>query len=55
MDTILAIDIKKGKVVKAFAGFRMNYKPLKINSVDFSDPIKFINYIKKIHNWIKFI
>ena len=47
MQTILAIDIQKGKVVKAFAGFRMNYKPLKINSIDFSDPIKFINYIKK--------
>ena len=29
METILAVDLKKGKVVRAFAGFRSNYKPLK--------------------------
>ena len=30
IEIILAIDLKKGKVVRAFAGFRLNYKPLKI-------------------------
>ena len=45
MQVILAVDIKQGKVVKAFAGFRLNYKPLKINTKDFSDPIKFISFV----------
>ena len=33
----LAVDIKNGKVVKAYAGTRLNYKPLKIKNKDFSD------------------
>ena len=45
METILAVDIKKGKAVKAFAGFRLNYKPLMVNSLDYSDPIKLIRTI----------
>ena len=47
MKTILAVDLKKGKVVKAFAGFRLNYKPLIINNIDFSDPCKLINFVVK--------
>ena len=39
IEIILAIDLKKGRVVKAFAGFRLNYKPLKIGNFDLSDPI----------------
>ena len=42
IETILAIDLKKGKVVRAFAGFRLNYKPLKIGNLDLSDPITLI-------------
>ncbi len=42
---ILAVDLKKGKVVRAFAGFRLNYKPLKLGFFDFSDPITFINKV----------
>ena len=42
IEIILAIDLKKGKVVKAFAGFRLNYKPLKIRNLDLSDPITLI-------------
>ena len=34
IEIILAIDLKKGKVVRAFAGFRLNYKPLKIGNLD---------------------
>ncbi len=45
MEIILAIDLKKGLVVKAFAGFRLNYKPLVVNSVNYSDPIKLISKI----------
>ena len=37
MKVIPAIDIKKGKIVKAFAGYRINYKPLIINKKNFSD------------------
>ena len=33
METILAVDLKKGKVVRAFAGFRLNYKPLKSKKI----------------------
>ncbi len=47
MQIILAVDIKGGKVVKAFAGLRFNYKPLYINNEDFSDPIKLIEITKK--------
>ena len=47
MEIILAIDLKKGLVVKAFAGFRLNYKPLMVNSLDYSDPIKLIRTILK--------
>ena len=39
IEIILAIDLKKGSVVKAFAGFRLNYNPLKIGNFDLSDPI----------------
>ena len=42
IETILAIDLKKGKVVRAFAGFRLNYKPLKIGNLDLSAPITLI-------------
>ena len=45
MEIILAIDLKKGLVVKAFAGFRLNYKPLVVNSVNYSDPIQLIKII----------
>ena len=34
--------MKKGKVVRAFAGFRFNYKPLKLGNLDLSDPIVLI-------------
>ena len=37
MIKIFAVDIKNGKVVKAYAGARFNYKPLKIKNKDFSD------------------
>ena len=37
MIKIFAVDIKNGKVVKAYAGTRLNYKPLKIKNKDFSD------------------
>ena len=42
IEIILAIDLKKGKVVRAFAGFRFNYKPLKLGNLDLSDPIVLI-------------
>ena len=32
METILAVDLMKGKVVRAF-GFRQNYKPIKVSKV----------------------
>ncbi len=47
MSVILAVDIMNGKVVKAFAGIRMNYRPLFIHKEDFSDPIKLIKTLKK--------
>ena len=37
MIKIFAIDIKCGKVVKAYAGARFNYKPLILKKKDFSD------------------
>ncbi len=45
METILAVDLKKGKVVRAFAGFRLNYKPLKSTKDDLENPE---NFIKKV-------
>ena len=39
---IFAIDIKKGKVVKAFAGLRFNYKLLSLDNFDYSNPIRLI-------------
>ena len=45
METILAVDLKKGKVVRAFAGFRLNYKPLKSRKYNLENPE---NYIKKV-------
>ena len=47
MQVILAVDILNGKVVKAFAGLRFNYKPLFIKNKDFSDAISLINEVKK--------
>lgn len=48
MIKIFAIDIKCGKVVKAYAGARFNYKPLKLKKKDFSDADFVIkNVIKK--------
>ena len=43
IEIILAIDLKKGRVVRAFAGFRLNYKPLKIGNLDLSDPVILIH------------
>ena len=45
MKLILAIDIRKGKVVKAYAGFRSNYKKLLLDNNDFSCPLFFINTV----------
>ena len=52
MKLILAIDIRKEKVVKAYAGFRSNYKKLLLNNNDFSCPLFFIKTViqrVKIH------
>ncbi len=45
MKHILAIDLKNGKVVKAFAGFRLNYKPLVLDKKDFSCPFVMISKV----------
>ena len=45
METILAVDLKKGKVVRAFAGFRSNYKPLKSTKYNLESPVNFINKV----------
>ena len=50
MQVILAVDIVEGKVVKAFAGIRSNYKPLFINHRDYSNPIVLIKEIIKKTN-----
>jgi phosphoribosylformimino-5-aminoimidazole carboxamide ribotide isomerase len=50
MKLILAIDIKNGKVVKAYAGFRLNYKPLVLDKKDFSCPF---TLIKKAYRDLK--
>ena len=42
MNIILAVDIVNGKAVKAYAGIRTNYKPLRIKEEDFSNPFKLI-------------
>ncbi len=47
MNLILAIDIMNGKVVKAFAGLRFNYKPLVVKNKDFSNPLELILRVKK--------
>ena len=47
MEIILAIDLKKGKVVRAFAGFRQNYKPIKSSKENLQNPY---NFIKKVLN-----
>ena len=47
MKLILAIDIRKEKVVKAYAGFRSNYKKLSLNNNDFSCPLFFIKTVIK--------
>ncbi len=46
-----AIDIKKQKVVKAFAGYRINYKPLIINKKNYSDPKLLIKILSKSYNF----
>ena len=48
MEIILAVDIVEGKVVKAFAGIRSNYKPLFLNHRDYSNPLFLIKEIIKI-------
>ena len=45
METILAVDLKKGKVVRAFAGFRSNYKPLKNTKYNLESPVNLINKV----------
>jgi len=47
MKLILAIDIRKEKVVKAYAGFRSNYKKLLLNNNDFSCPLFLISTVIK--------
>ena len=47
MKVILAIDLKNGKVVKAFAGLRLNYKPLVLNLMDYSNPLKLIKKVSE--------
>ena len=47
MKLILAIDIRKEKVVKAYAGFRSNYKNLLLNNNDFSCPLFLISTVIK--------
>ena len=47
MKAILAIDLKNGKVVKAFAGLRLNYKPLVLNLMDYSNPLKLIKKVSE--------
>ena len=47
MEIILAVDLKKGKVVRAFAGFRQNYKPIKSSKENLQNPY---NFIKKVLN-----
>ena len=51
MDIISAIDLRHGKVVKAFAGFRINYKPLIINKKDYSDPSFYLKVIVEKLNY----
>ena len=51
MDIISAIDLKHGKIVKAFAGFRINYKPLIINKKDYSDPYLYLKEIVEKLNY----
>ena len=48
METILAVDLMKGKVVRAFAGFRQNYKPIKGFKGNLDNPC---NFIKKVLNY----
>ncbi len=45
MEVILAIDLKEGIMVKAYAGFRLNYKPFKSSLYDYQNPC---NFIKKV-------
>ena len=47
MEVILAVDLKKGKVVRAFAGYRHNYKPIKYTKENLQNPY---NFIKKVLN-----
>ena len=45
MEVILAIDLRAGIMVKAYAGFRLNYKPFKSSLYDYQNPS---NFIKKV-------
>ena len=47
---IPAIDLKDNRVSKAHAGDRKNYRPLKIENKDFSNPKKFISTIVDLFN-----
>ena len=54
MQIILAVDIVEGKVVKAFAGIRSNYKPLFFKSYkDYSNPLVLIKEIVKKNKFKK--
>lgn len=50
MNIVVAIDIKKGLVVKAIAGIRNNYKPLSINKKDYSNPFSYIKFLNRTFN-----
>ena len=54
MIKIPAIDIKDGRVVRAYAGNRMNYKPLIVGNKDFSNPEEFIRVLKTKLNFNNF-
>ena len=45
MEIILAVDLKKGKVVRAFAGLRQNYKPIKSSKDNLENPFDLIQKV----------
>lgn len=54
MIKIPAIDIKDGRVVRAYAGNRRDYKPLIVGNKDFSNPESFIKILKSRFNFNNF-
>ena len=48
MNLILAIDLMNGKVVKAFAGLRFNYKPLVSIEVGITKFVKWYKHYYQI-------